>query len=330
MKKSLALLTTVLWPIAALAQNPAKTAEEPATPAFIDTAVPAPILDRVEFHNADLPAIIEYLKAKNEELGQNQRDLNIIISPGLESLRVPELSLRNVTVADVLTIASTVLDVQLEPVTNAASGETVAWIVKGKAASPVPAIGAPITSVIPATSFGGGSYSVLPDTSGASPTVVPIHGAGGGLTSAPAEAGSPGGAGTAGGGSSVVELASSGAMASGMGGSGFGTSRPTTKVFSAAALIASTKPDAAEREHERREKFAILTQRLQKLANDHRHRIEIKGYDEMDILVVKSEDAEGINLIAETIEALKMNAADDRANQFFPRAEKGDGKAAGQ
>jgi hypothetical protein len=292
--KSLPILIAALLPVFSLAQ------ETPAAGAAV--AAPDPKrLPRVEFSGADLPSIIEFLQAKNQEAGGDAKALNVIVSPGLEKRTVPSLSLRNVTATEVLSIACRVLNLEMEPVMDEQGGDVVAWIVKAGAAGDGsmnnPFGGAMAGAAIGgASSLGAGGRAPsggpgLADpslaASGARPYAVegaphldPLN-----LPVTPP----------------VVELASGG-------GGTTAAPRSQARVFGIAPLIASSQSDPRESEKERVTKYTRLVDSLQAIARDHGQETQVNAYGEMDIIVVKSRDAGTIQLIAEAIDAMKMNA----------------------
>jgi hypothetical protein len=61
----------------------------------------------VQFENASLKEVIDYLQTKAQEFGldPDTNPLNVVITPGfgIEDKRLPSVSLRNVSPAEVLT-----------------------------------------------------------------------------------------------------------------------------------------------------------------------------------------------------------------------------------
>ena len=72
--------------------------------------------------------IIDFLDRKSQESGG--RPLNVVLQPGLESVTIPALSLRNVTTTEVLRVASSILGLSLEPVKGDTGDSVAAWILK--------------------------------------------------------------------------------------------------------------------------------------------------------------------------------------------------------
>jgi hypothetical protein len=295
--KSLPILIAALLPVFSLAQ------ETPAAGAAV--AAPDPQrLPRVEFSGADLPSIIEFLQAKNQEAGGDAKALNVIVSPGLEKRTVPSLSLRNVTATEVLSIACRVLNLEMEPVMDEQGGDVVAWIVKAGAAGDAgdgssnnPFGGAMAGAAIGgASSLGAGGRAPSGGPGPADPSVAASGArpyAGEGLPrldplNLPVTP-------------PVVELASGG-------GGTTAEPRSQARVFGIAPLIASSQSDPRESEKERVTKYTRLVDSLQAIARDHGQETQVNAYGEMDIIVVKSRDAGTIQLIAEAIDAMKMNA----------------------
>lgn len=140
------LLLSILSPLLAaslhgLAQQPDVTPLAPATTdpnasqhadPFADPHAPqippGTRLDKVVFSDANLAEVIEYL----DKISQNEgsRPLNVVLQPGLESVTIPALSLRNVTTTEVLRVASTILGLSLEPVKGDTDDSVAAWILK--------------------------------------------------------------------------------------------------------------------------------------------------------------------------------------------------------
>jgi hypothetical protein len=89
---------------------------------------PGTRLDKVTFSDANLADIIDFLDRKSQESGG--RPLNVVLQPGLESVTIPALSLRNVTTTEVLSVASSILGLSLEPVKGDTGDSSAAWILK--------------------------------------------------------------------------------------------------------------------------------------------------------------------------------------------------------
>ena len=89
---------------------------------------PGTRLDKVTFSDANLADIIDFLDRKSQESGG--RPLNVVLQPGLESVTIPALSLRNVTTTEVLRVASSILGLSLEPVKGDTGDSVAAWILK--------------------------------------------------------------------------------------------------------------------------------------------------------------------------------------------------------
>jgi hypothetical protein len=285
--RTLIALAAVL-PLTLFAQVPAGTGAAPGAAAGAQvapaTSPGAQRLPRVQFEGATLKEIIEYLQAQSKEAGHdpNVDPLNVVISPGLEMHRLPSVSLRNVSPTEVLTIATTVLGLTLEPVTGD-SGQTVAWLVRGPAAGNDPFSGGPVSSPPPPLTPGpgeGGGPGIHGFPAGPNPPNVPV----------------------------AVELAASPPPPVDPTAA---TSRTPKKsrVFGVASLIASNKEGPEVREEEQARNFARLIDSLQKMAADQGGNAEIKAYREMNILVVRSSDLAVMELIADAIEAMKANAS---------------------
>jgi hypothetical protein len=89
---------------------------------------PGTRLDKVIFTEANLAEVIDYLDKRSQNEGG--RPLNVVIQPGLESVTIPALSLRNVTTTEVLRVASSILGLSLEPVKGDTGDSVAAWILK--------------------------------------------------------------------------------------------------------------------------------------------------------------------------------------------------------
>ncbi len=89
---------------------------------------PGTRLDKVIFTEANLAEVIDYLDKRSQNEGG--RPLNVVIQPGLESVTIPALSLRNVTTTEVLRVASTILGLSVEPVKGDTDDSVAAWILK--------------------------------------------------------------------------------------------------------------------------------------------------------------------------------------------------------
>jgi hypothetical protein len=203
----------------------------------------------------------------------------VIISPGLEEHRVPALSLRNVSPTEVLTVATTVLGLRFEPVIGD-NGQPVAWLIKGTDFRFAPTTGsfaAPPSAVAKPNLPGVTAFAGAPGA--ANPVAAPY----------------------------AVQLASSHRVEGGL--AGGPTSQGISRVFGIASIIASDQADPKAREKEQAERLVELIGSLEKIADDHGGKARINAYREMDLLVVKSADADVVALLAEAIEAMKSNAA---------------------
>ena len=298
MKKTLLLTAAALTPLTLFAQNSATSfggtaaATEPAPAA----SPGVPRLDEVKFDGQNFKDVVHYLLVKSQEAGADpsMNPLNIVISPGLEDRRVPDLLLRNVTPTDVLSIATTVLNLRMDPV-QGDGGRIVAWVIKDNA-------GQDPFATAGGSSSGGGFAPALeplaklltnappspaspPETTPAPEDAPALAGGGGGLT-VPAP----------------VAIASSPAL-----GGGLGMPAPAARVFGVGPLLAVTDIGSETGKKQRAEKYQRLMMTLDRLAQDQGLKADIRPYDEMDIIVVKSADPAAIALIAEAIQAMKSN-----------------------
>jgi hypothetical protein len=271
----------------------AGTATETATPATIQRPTRLP---RVQFENASLREVIDYIEAKAQEFGLNPdtNPLNVVITPGfgIEDKRLPSVSLRNVSPTEVLTIVTTVLNLQLEAVSGD-DGQVVAWLVKG--GTPVantPAVAGEGTSGSVPGGLDGAAASGFEAGSAAAPSGRAVSGFGG--------------SGLIAGGAAAVEIASSPAT----GGGGLAAAEPQkrVKVFGIAQLIASKDANQDVRQKERQQKYMSLIDTLRALTADQTGTsADIKFYEAMEIIVVKTTDPAAMTLVAEAIEAMKKN-----------------------
>jgi hypothetical protein len=115
-----------------------------------------------------------------------------------------------------------------------------------------------------------------------------------------------GGSGLIAGGAAAVEIASSPAT----GGGGLAAAEPQkrVKVFGIAQLIASKDANQDVRQKERQQKYMSLIDTLRALTADQTGTsADIKFYEAMEIIVVKTTDPAAMTLVAEAIEAMKKN-----------------------
>lgn len=297
MKTKIALLTAALAPLTLTAQVK-EGAAGGAAPATVQAPAAAPKrIPRVQFQDAKLSEIVEYLQEKAQELGLDSsvNPMNVVITPGvgIEKMQVPTLSLRNVSPTEVLTVVTTVLGLQLDPVTGD-EGQVVAWLVKNPGAGGAASEGAGdgAGAVIGAVAGGiiGHAPSNPASASAGSPNPIGLI---------PGEPGAP----------AAVELASSPALAGGGEGTGL-VPHKLARVFGIASLIASRETDTAKAEDARRKKYSQLIDTLSMMSVDQTGtQADIKFYDAMDIIVVKSADPAVMTLIGDAIEAMKKNGA---------------------
>lgn len=156
-------LTACLLVITALrcfAQDPAP----PPAPASKPSA--GSVLERAVFSDVSLPEMIEFLDKKETEIGGPP--LNVVLAPGLEDLRIPALSLRNVRTTEVLAISASLLGLKLEPVPGDKDGTPVAWLLKPQAS---PASAAP-PGTASASTVPGGPGTVITLASTAEPATA--------------------------------------------------------------------------------------------------------------------------------------------------------------
>ncbi len=307
MKTRIALLTAAVTPLI----SPLR-AQEPAAAAAGGSAAADPFaspvrngaskrIPRIQFQDASLQEIVEYLQKKmqdgaggavNDPEGD---DFNVVIVPGggIAERRVPSLSLRNVTPADALTVATTILGLVMEPV-RGEQGRTVAWMVRdpNQAVNSAVAADKPVAGAIAGGVIGNPVIGVVPGTIAGNAI--------GGLSGGP-----PTGGAGAQSGPVAVELASSG-----LGGGAFGgPPQKEVRVFGIAPLIASVEVAPEQRAKARSEKYRVLQETFTGMATDQMGRPpEIRFYEAMDIMVVKGDDPATMTLVADAVEAMKANA----------------------
>jgi hypothetical protein len=314
MKTKIALLTAALAPLTLTAQvKEGAAGGAPAggvAPATIQPPAAAPKrLPRVQFQDAKLSDIVEYIQESTQKLGLDPsvNPMNVVITPGMgiEKMQVPALSLRNVSPTEVLTVVTTVLGLQLDPVTGD-EGQVVAWMVKKPAANggAVAGIGGEGGAVIGAVAGGIVGHARANPASASADPANPTG-------SIPGEAAAP----------ATVELAASPALA---GGGGIGVApQKQARVFGIASLIASRETDPAKAEEARSKKYARLIDTLGVMSVEQTGtQADIKFYDVMDIIVVKSDNPAVMTLIGDAIEAMKKNGAQNgEAAQVQAQAE---------
>jgi|GEM_PF-5328593 len=307
MKTTLSLLAAAaLSPLTLSAQSPAPAAGGIAAPQVTPVTSPAAgKLPSVQFAEASLEEVIRFLQDQSKAAGTdpNVDPLNIVITPGLAELRVPTLSLRNVSPTEVLTVVATVLGLQLEPVSGDA-GAPIAWLIKdpnaqagGVAAGGIGVSPPPVTPPAAASGDAAGGATASGFPGGGGPIVYPSSGS-------PYAAGVP----------YAVQIAASSAT----GGAGGGTAPSQSRVFGVASLVASNKGDASV--EVRTANLERLIRSLEKMATDQGSNAQINAYGELDILVVKSADPAVLALIAEAIDAMKSNVKNDNSAQTREQA----------
>jgi hypothetical protein len=282
------------------ASGRAGTATEATTPATIQRPARLP---RVQFENASLREVIDYIEAKAQEFGLNPdtNPLNVVITPGfgIEDKRLPSVSLRNVSPTEVLTIVTTVLNLQLEAVSGD-DGQVVAWLVKG---------GPPVAN----TPAGGSEGATETVPGGGDGAAAGGPGAGSTAVRSGGTVSGPGGSGLIAAGTAAIEIASS--PATGAGGLAAAEPQKQVKVFGIAQLIASKDANQDVRQKERQQKYMSLIDTLSALTADQTGTsADIKFYEAMEIIVVKTADPTAMTLVAEAIEAMKKNGSANSAD----------------
>lgn len=276
-------------------KSPAAPPAGAGATAVAQAAAPASrILKAVEFYGANLSEVIASLQEKSKKLGIDPAvdPLNVVISPGLEGLILPTLSLRNVSPTDVLNVVAAVLGLQLEPV-NGDSGTPVAWLIK-------PQPGADPFANGPAPGAGASN----PPPPGAGTYTSPQGPSSGGRIGSPSSfpGGSPPGP-------AVMELAALPGIAA-------APASPQARVFGIAALLKPSRSEIAlgkwdSSENGRQERLDVLKKTLHDIALElcpNAGDVEVRSYS-MDILVVRTKDPAALDLIASAIEAMKSNAS---------------------
>jgi hypothetical protein len=240
-------------------------------------------LGEVQFNNVALSVVIGYLQQQEAE-GENGSSLNVIVSPGLESLAVPSLNLRNVTTTEVLSIATSLLGLELKPVKGDDPQNIVAWVVKSPEAPRENR-----HDLNPAASVTYGNSAVTLDSVlGSSNQSIP----GPALLQFNAPA---------------AELASnlSSWVSNGSGTVVLKSPERTSKVYGISTLLPpqGDSPDQRAQRDTLRDK---LLDQIVKFAKDQDEAAEVRSYPDLDLMVVKST---ALPLITEAIEAMKLDAA---------------------
>ena len=292
------LIPALALTLASLPAHAQKTAEPaaPVTPPAV-ALPPAPaaspgLLRKVQFDDAALGEVIAYLNAKLAE--QKGEPLNVVVSAGLETTKVPTMLLQNVTAADVLNVVAKMIGATVEPVPSD-SGKVAAWIITKRAAQPTPGGSSE-------TTFFNTAQSETPVGTGADAAASPGQ---------PREWRH----------SYVKQLFGNDPLpinpaAGGMGG---GASVPTTQWD---PLVSPPAPAQVSRvigigkiydglagkdDDGRARKEAELVEMLSKMTDEQQLACKVRLYHELHVIVIKGVP-EAVALVEQTISALKENA----------------------
>lgn len=270
------------------------------TPVLVTSLLVLP--DTIKLAEPTINEVTHYLNRLLEKMGADP--LNVVAEAELGDLRVPSMTLKNVTAIDVLNVITKVSGLRLEAVPSD-SGRTVAWVITRPKA----------------LSLGGLSLGILGGGMGGGGAGVGAEGASDSGDPAPSS-----------GSASQYGLQSTGAQAqfinppstaSGFVGSftkagstGAGSSGNVVWVDPAAGVpsqvqvnrvlgIARIYADVAS-ETERADKEAMLVKLLREMTEVQKLKCDVRLYGELHVLVVKG-SPEAVELVEQTISALKEN-----------------------
>lgn len=154
--KTILLSTLIAICLPCVAQEPAP--KESSIPAEAVTKVRSgKFISQINFEQANLQEIVEFLEKKQAELEGDP--LNVVLSPGLETLTIPKMILRNVTAGEVLGVTAKLMGLVLEPTVGDDGKTIVAYIMKAGTQKPVDANVSPGTD--PAASPSPSNLKVL-------------------------------------------------------------------------------------------------------------------------------------------------------------------------
>ncbi len=289
------LIPVLAFTLAGLPAHAQKTAEPAAPtppPAVALPAAPAAwpgLLRKVQFEDAALSEVISYLNAKLAE--QKGEPLNVVVSAGLETTKVPTVLLQNVTATDVLNVVAKMTDLTVEPVPSD-SGKVAAWIITKRVARPTPGATSEITFYNSSQLDAPGGASADADTltrqprewrhsydTPSLPNPVPVNPAAGMLS-----------------GGVPVTTALWDPL----------VSPPAPAQVSRVIGIGKIYEDSATPE-ERAKKEAELSDMLSVISRDQKMECKVKFYENLHVIVLKG-TPEGVALIEQTVAAMKENA----------------------
>ena len=288
------LIPALALTLASLPAHAQKTAEPAAPTPPPAVATPAAsaatpgLLRKVQFDDAALGEVISYLNVKLAE--QKGEPLNVVVSAGLETTKVPTILLQNVSASDVLNVVAKMTGLAVEPVPSD-SGKVAAWIItKAK----------PVARKSSIQLFGGaggadmgstGDTLILDQNVKAPTTPVPSlpgampGGEGGGLAG-----GLVGGPGPASANAIWIDPASPAPAPA-----------EVSRVLGIGKLF-----DEIPDEEERAKKEKRLADTLQMLGEEQRLACKVRPYHELHVIVVKG-TPEAVALVEQTVTAMQEN-----------------------
>ena len=263
----------------------------------------------VHFDGASLKDVVEALNNLLKHQGADE--LNIVISPELDKVTVPAITLRNVSATDVLNVVTKVAGLSLEPVPSD-SGKAAAWIIgRRKSASSKAGtsfgsssggVGSRGTAGAESPAQGGGANELGVEmlteklgTGAGAPVAPPPAGGGGFPGNIPLVGKFFGGAGTVGAGGGVGNVTWEDPAAGGA------PQAQINRVLGIARIYADV-----ENESERAEKEAMLVKTLREITVQQNMHCETRLYPALHVIVVTG-NPDAVELVEQTISALKEN-----------------------
>ena len=263
---------------------------------FASTPSPA-LLRKVQFDGETLSEVISVLNAKLAE--QSADPVNVVVSAGLETTKIPSVFLQNVTATDVMNVIAQITDLRVEPVPSE-SGKVAAWIItKGKPA-PRKTSAKLFGGGLGADMGGSGDGLILDHQSGKAPSPVPLNPTPqpppglGAISGQPFPGGSGGG--LAGGPGSAPEPA------------WLDLQNPAPAPTQVSRVLGIGKLfDEIPDETERAKREAEIADRLSVVAEEQHLPCKVRLYHELHVIVVKG-TPEAVALVEQTVMAMKENA----------------------
>jgi hypothetical protein len=264
----------------------------------------------VHFDGASLKDVVEALNNLLKHQGADE--LNIVISPELDKVTVPAITLRNVSATDVLNVITKVAGLSLEPVPSD-SGKAAAWIIgRRKPASSKAGTNFGLSGGVGAGAGAGvGATDPTEGSDASSPAAGTTTGAQPGGAEAQIGDAPGGGAGFL----ARIPVAGRLFMGAGTVGSGGGSGNVTWEDPAAGGAapaqinrvlgIARIYADIAD-ETERAEKEAMLVKTMREITEQQKLHCEVRLYPALHVIVVKG-NPEAVELVEQTISALKEN-----------------------